>query len=313
MKRLSVLAASAAAVWLLGLAVARSQDEVNPQVRETEPVLIDDLSPEVKARAEAEARERAAEDAALSAVPDSLEAALGAALANNPDILLAGAKLRQAEAELNQVRLKTVQEVLVAYKQYESQKEMVARVEQLAASNEIGSKEVLQMQQNLVQIEAQLRYLLGTPAQGMAPPAGGAPPAAALPGERTERVVRESPVRPNLPEDLENALSAEVLCDFVDAPLSEILAYLKDQTGISVLVGDHNYEETSLTLTLGTTSWRNVLVALSDIYGYCFVVRDYGMLTTGRDQAEGLFGAAIPADLPYREGGGGFGGGGGGF
>lgn len=247
MIRLAEFAASVAAVCLLCTAVAWSQDEVEPKV---EPVLIDDVSPEAKARAEARAREREAEKAALG-LPASPEAALAAALRNNPDILLADAKVRQAEAELNQVRLKTMQNVLVAYKQYETDKQMVARGEALMRSTNNNIEELLQARQALVESEAALRYLLGTPSEGVSgstaagmlgPPVEGAaateapaPREATRPGELAEMAARSSPARPPLSEELEAKLSVAVDCRFVDTPLSAVLEQFRDETGMVVV------------------------------------------------------------------------------
>jgi hypothetical protein len=90
-----------------------------------------------------------------------------------------------------------------------------------------------------------------------------------------------------------------------------VLALLTEQTGVAI-VPFNSSSDSSVRLRLGRTSWRNVLTAISDLHGYCFVLRDYGLLVTFREQAVSLPGAAIPSDLPYWEGGGGSGFGGGG-
>lgn len=329
MKTLSFLAAAA---LLLSGTLAWSQDEPNLEALEPEPVLIDDLSPEMKARAEAEAREREAEaeNAALLAVPDSLESALAAALRNNPDILLADAKVRQAEAELNQVRLKTVQDVLVAYKEYELQKEIVTRVEAFGDTGAISLEEALQRRQSLVRIEAQLRYLLGTPPQGMARPGAGmfgtpggamdprtvaVPDGGAVTLGGSEPMAANRSSRPRLSDDLEHALSAEVDCQFVEMPLRDIMELLRDEIGMVVTYSGDLYSDetgtevhsggfgsspTIVTLNLGRTSWKNVLTALNDKYHLAFIVRDYGLFVARAHYAGRTPGAAIPETLPYR-------------
>jgi hypothetical protein len=72
--------------------------------------LIDDLSPEQK---EAAARNAAPKNE--NAIPDTLADALARALRNNPGILVAEAKVRQSQAELNEVRLGVVQELTLAF------------------------------------------------------------------------------------------------------------------------------------------------------------------------------------------------------
>jgi len=315
MKRLSIFAALAAAALLLTGSLAWSQDEPNLEALEPEPVLIDDLLPGMKARADAEAREREAEKAALSAVPDSLESALAAALRNNPDILLADAKVRQAEAELNQVRLMTVQEVVVAYKQYELQKFVVARLEAHSQLAVTTREELLQAQQGLVRIEAQLRYLVGTTGGALDPRTVAVPDGGSVTLGGANPTVGSVLSRPKLPAELEHALSAEVDCQFLEMPLRDIMELLRDEIGMVVTYSGDLYSDetgtevhsggfgsspTIVTLNLGRTSWKNVLTALNDKYHLAFIVRDYGLFVARAHYAGRTPGPAIPETLPYR-------------
>ena len=52
-------------------------------------------------------------------LPKTLSGMIGLALRSNPDVLLAEAWLREAEAELNRARLKVTQEVVTTHPQYE--------------------------------------------------------------------------------------------------------------------------------------------------------------------------------------------------
>lgn len=299
----------AVAALLFSGSLVWSQDEVVEEVRDIETVLIDDLSPEVKARAEAEAQKREAEEAQQLGVPESLDAALAAALANNPDILLAAAKVRQAEAELNQVRLKTVQDVLVAYKQYDIHMRHSRRVD-IAVNREEAAK----AQQDLVESEALVRYLLGVPPSGLAESPREPAPAATI-SSGAERVASEARARPELPRELADALSAEVDCQFVEMPLRDIMEMLQGEIGMVVTYGSDLHADeigaeegrggfssgrTVISLNLGRTSWKNVLTALNDKFYLAFVVRDYGLLVTRANNAVRTPGAAIPETLPYR-------------
>lgn len=109
-----------------------------------------------------------------SAVP-TLEEMLNKALKDNPDIRVAEAKVREAEAELNRTRLQVTQKVLTIHHSRESQKALIKvaeedlqRVQKLEASKAVSQEDVKQAQQRLsaekaklAEIEAEMPYLLG--------------------------------------------------------------------------------------------------------------------------------------------------------
>ena len=112
--------------------------------------------------------------AAQSAEP-TLEEMLNKALKDNPDIRVAEAKVREADAELNRTRLQVTQKVLIFHRSRESQKAIVkveednlARVQKLNASAAVSAEDVKEAQQRLsaskaklAEIEAEMPYLLG--------------------------------------------------------------------------------------------------------------------------------------------------------
>ncbi len=113
----------------------------------------------------------------------TLEEMLAAALKDNPDIRVAEAKLREAEAELNRARLDVAQKVALFYHGWEGQKAKVAEFEEAAKHTEeltrtgtipkaAGRQSRIDSQTSratLAKLEAELPYLLGK-----APPGGSA-------------------------------------------------------------------------------------------------------------------------------------------
>jgi hypothetical protein len=111
---------------------------------------------------------------AEAAAERSLEDVLGAALKSNPDIRVAEAKVREAEAELNRTRLQTTQKVVTLHRALEAQKSLVQSAEDeyqqslrlhatgmAPKSPEATRQKVLQAKAKLTEIEAELAYLAG--------------------------------------------------------------------------------------------------------------------------------------------------------
>jgi hypothetical protein len=105
----------------------------------------------------------------------TLEEMLNKALKDNPDIRVAEAKVREADAELNRTRLQVTQKVLAFHHSRESQKAIIKvaeedlqRIQKLEANKAVSAEEVKQAQQRLsaskaklAEIEAEMPYLLG--------------------------------------------------------------------------------------------------------------------------------------------------------
>jgi hypothetical protein len=109
------------------------------------------------------------------AAEPTLEEMLTNALKDNPDIRVAEAKVREAEAELNRTRLQVTQKVLAFRFSRESQKavikfaeENMQRMQKLKQTNAISQEDFKVAEQNLAaakaklaEIEAEMPYLLG--------------------------------------------------------------------------------------------------------------------------------------------------------
>ena len=127
--------------------------------------LIDDVSPEQKQGASAKQAARKAENA----IPDNLADAIATALHNGPTILVAEAKVRQAQAELNEVRLSVVQELTLVFQRWSSNKADLAA--QDAAHEKMRKKGYLskeappaynpKLREAVLEDESRIVYLLG--------------------------------------------------------------------------------------------------------------------------------------------------------
>lgn len=113
----------------------------------------------------------------LVSATDSLEKLLSQALKSNPDIRVAEAKLREAEAELHRARLQVTQRIAVTYQLREQQRAAVEwstkkleRVYQLNKKSVISREDIDMAQRELAEakaklaaIEADLSYAVGLP------------------------------------------------------------------------------------------------------------------------------------------------------
>src|SRR5262249_19275307 len=103
------------------------------------------------------------------AAPETtLEEMLNKALKDNPDIRVAEAKVREAEAELNRTRLQVTQKVLAFHHARESQKALIKvaeedlqRVQKLEANKVVPQEEVKEAQQRLSAAKAKLAEIEG--------------------------------------------------------------------------------------------------------------------------------------------------------
>lgn len=133
------------------------------------------LVPAVLSPAE-EARRSRPKKVRLAGIPGSLEEMLGVALRSNPDIAVAEATVRQAEAKLRKARFKAAQDIASAYQEIEVQKGAVRAAEEQYESYkrlwEMGratqAETILSLQaitaarSSLARAEAQIRYILGS-------------------------------------------------------------------------------------------------------------------------------------------------------
>jgi hypothetical protein len=202
--------------------------------------------------------------------PSELESMLAEALVNNPDIRVAEAKLREAEAELNRVRFQVLQKVTTLHHGLEAQKAVVKAAEerlqlmlQLRRQARISEVEVQPVESQLGQekakvaaLEAELPSLLGRLPQrssadktgadtspylnnlGSIPYLGSIPPSSITPGMGRNFIGWTEYVRPTnvepaqgaMADKIRKALDALVTLDIQDKPLNEALKVIQVRT-----------------------------------------------------------------------------------
>ena len=250
------------------------------------------------------------EGPSLPALPKTLDEMLDLALRANPDILVAEAKLRQAQAELNQARLKVAKEVLSAYNQRRMQeltvKALREGLEDVRKRVSVGTSSTDEVRKAaLAQAEAEavlsagvgtLQYLVGL---------GGK---LELPEEKREAKPQDQGPkrvrRPPIPERFREALEKPVHLQFENLALDKIIAQLQAEAGNELpFVLDPSFDRAALTATMDLQKvlpLRTALLALHDQFqGLCFVFRDYGILVSIPGNASQIPGAAIPPEVPF--------------
>lgn len=259
----------------------------------------------------------------LPKLPRSLDEMLEIALVSNPQVRLAAAKLREAEAVLADARLRVTQQVLEEYSErktrvleMESLHQKIAtaqrRVSQGVESEEVTYELRYQLgavEAELTKVEGRLRYLLGTDPRGNSKDtkvwgSGGPGNGEGATGSSRAATGR----RPTMSDGFRKILSKKIDVGFEEISLPAAIQFLEDQ-GASRLpfvldeeslvaeLGDP--EDLQFTLRMKETEVSAVLLALSDLYGVAFVARDYGLMVTTPTRAYDLLAPAIPHDLPF--------------
>ncbi len=255
----------------------------------------------------------------LPDIPSTLDETISVALRANPDVVLAEAKLRQAEAELSQVRLKVAREVIALHNEREKQVMAIEqakltweRIAQAGGAGAASQTDVLaarftlqKAQMDLSQLEAGLRYMLASGGASQSGSGHGPDPFSnqlvPAPTAPTPPVTAH---RPALPAAMvEGPLSAKISTRFKEAPLSEVLDSLAKSTALSFVVHRSAQEDAALTEAKVTTPFNEpvtlaaFLRMMTDQFDLMFVFREYGVLVTTPMYGESIGGPAIP-DTP---------------
>lgn len=254
-------------------------------------------------------------------IPNTLDKMLALALRSNPEVLLAEATLRQAQAELNAARLKVTQEVVMAFHQQRTQEGVLEASERqlqnaiaLVKTGQTQSStvtsaqvEVLKARASIDQLNAQLRYLLGLGGDaslGSLPARGGADMAAGTPdggsGGQPPLPQPASPRRPDPNAAMEEKLAAKVSLSVTQETLADTLALLTATTEVPFVQGV-GLVDALVAIQLQDMPLEQVLLALTDQLAeeeLVFVIRDYGILVTRSERAYGLYAPTIPREVP---------------
>jgi len=250
-------------------------------------------------------------DAALGAIPDDLDVLLERALRANPDVLLAEAKLRQAQTVLNQQRMQVIQRVVSVYYQRKTHRQVSEQLRRRLAAAEQQHRagtttdasvaeavvEVSQAEASLALAESELRYAIGLGSVASLPEERPMPRTVAPEADAPE------PRRPALSDELARQLATRLPAAFADTTLSDIVEWLRASTPDVVYVIDPCVDAGELiaSITFGSAvPIATVWSALYDSFGgaICLVARDYGFLVTTPERAERIWAATLPPNLP---------------
>jgi hypothetical protein len=244
-----------------------------------------------------------------------LEEMLAQALKNNPDIRVAAAKLGEAEAELNRVRLQVMQKVVTLYHTTEMARSDVATAERtLARIRELGpavSREELDAAQaalaaakaKLAAVEAEVPYVIGKQ-----PPVGDVDAATlrgllflsrmqAAGGRKADLSntqfalfgleAARRPVQGPLADRIRKALDTPVSLRVTDGSVADVLRLLREQEpGLTIKYVPRQGAGPKLTFEMKDLPLGAALEYLQDsLTDYVIVMREYGLLLTVEDRA----------------------------
>jgi hypothetical protein len=285
---------------LCGLLAAQSNEELQKQLDHLKTAMREQID-----RLEKEAKPTTNQEA-----PKNLDEMIATALKANPDVLLAEAKLREAQAELNQVRLKVTREVVTAFEKRKQgsvslrrakenldrmQKE-IANGTSSAGASDLDAQRMAygQVELGMAHTDADLRYLLGV---------GSAIDPASLAPHDPKPNVAPHP-RPAAPPAITEALARTVRGPF-GATLKDLVDQLGQQAKVSILIDAQNFpdpgEHPVLLPLRDPVTLGAALQALADQQDACFVLRDYGIFLTSEGKARNMMAATIPEHLPMDE------------
>ncbi len=232
----------------------------------------------------------------------SLESMIEQAMHRNPEIRLAEAKLRQAEAELELARLQVVQEITELHAQIGSQKAKLAaakdhyvRIEKLAEAGSASSTEVanarvamIECELTMVKLESMAQLLVGEGAPRLTDRLSQEFSARAFEAKKEASAAPPAPLPPAIvellaePTDLAQAMSLDdIVAEFkargVNTILSaELQALNRLSHGTPRPLVKFRTEKIDLGLVAGTT-FQAALSAYCDLTGCVIVRRQYGI------------------------------------
>lgn len=245
----------------------------------------------------------------------TLEEMLALALKNNPDLRVAEAKLREAEAELNRTRLGVVQKIIAFRAGLDAARKTVAdaearlkRLQQLRANHAVAAEVVDEATAalavakfELAKLEAEAPLLLGK-AQGLDLlrrldfgslfDVDGSRESRVQPGgtDLSPPGTRPAPLPASVAAKLREGLEASVRIPAGDASLYDLLENLERQVdGLNFRNALRTLKDPNPTLTLKARERvpvRAVLQMIEDEIsepGVRFVVREYGILVVPAD------------------------------
>jgi hypothetical protein len=237
----------------------------------------------------------------------TLDQLLTQAMDRNPGIVTAKAKVALAQAELNAVQMEVSQRVIslwndrkaqeaIAEKEERNYKALISANQKAPASVsglslDSSNCAVIEAQSKLARIQNELRSLIGQIPPAVQKSAAVSTPAAQSFGMKTPVQIPQG----RLVNSIRKALDQKAQADFTEAPITDVVDYLRDmicqsQPEFKITIDLAILKNIStVTLNLKGVPLSAVLQAIEDQFtasGWQFVMRDYGLLLTTRDEAE---------------------------
>jgi hypothetical protein len=236
-------------------------------------------------------------------LPRGLDAMVAEALRSNPDVLLAEAKVVEAQTALNQTRLRVTEEVIATTHERERIERMLSiaantldgmrrRFETGTAGNEETNQAeipVIEAKAKLQQNVARLRYLLGLGGEKTLRDPGSAP------GDTRPAARKRPELSPKHREMLEKTVR-------IEGPTIKVKEIVEKTTG-EMVIAPSPLDQLEVLAPRGReveVPLRVLLEMLSDAQnrGLVFLFRDYGILITNEEVARKTKAPAIPEETP---------------
>ncbi|HVX12960.1 MAG TPA: hypothetical protein VHC22_17385 [Pirellulales bacterium] len=233
-----------------------------------------------------------------SAIPDNLVEVLALVLHNNPGVLVAEAKVRQSQAELNEVRQTAVHDVTLVFQRWSKLQKLVK-----STKGQVPAEAAAERDRELREDEAKLIYLLGIGGNlgtnvaqprlflGRGEPSGVREPAVPQPSASGRGNKAVAGAKAALPDAMRRFLDVRLDMDFTEASITDVLAYVtataRADAAEFVLQAPDEWDPAKepsaplVTLQLRQVTVGGALQALADRYDSAFVFRDYGVFVLG--------------------------------
>lgn len=243
------------------------------------------------------------------ALSENLEDLLALALENHPEIATARAQLQMAEAELRKAELQVIREVTNLQSELALAKTTLAQKQKIYEAGRLPLEQLAAPMREVKQLETALRFAVGHGLGSRAVTANIVPSVAPVHGYSEPPVTlvhaeRESLSTENTQPETWEALRSPVELPAVDGVmLGELLDMYRELWSINVTVSKSAREIPLQYVNLTGVPLREALAAIADSTGrspnsLVFILRDYGLYATTRQEAMTIAGAAIPEDVP---------------
>ncbi len=218
----------------------------------------------------------------------------------SPEVLIAEAQLREAEAKLQQARLQAAERVTQG--EFDrialgKMRENLALVQESWKAGRISQQELAEAEARLNQIEANVAkqevYL-----EMLTESVPDTPHAAQM--SVPVPVHGKQMARPKMPEEFSDRLQVQG-GDPIAGRLTveELASLINAQFSLNMVVDIQVADQLAQVNMQGPdTTLAGILTAIADSANVCFVVRDYGVFLTSREQAATIVAPTIPEDVP---------------